>query len=262
MLLFDKECQGWADKVCLKIFFQVYKISEPVQCILWLEFFFRYLYQHFSFRERCFQSLPVRRNLWKVKNSTIYVFKCRNTFVIELTSSILPPVPCVAQKEGHRLQASATPPPTCRSKHRLWSSHPQATGSQDLTGKDLEGFYHKRSLPSSFLFEGRGNGAAVEENSATEGKFASINVCTKNMTSQCVCARVCPVANSCQTLCDPMDCSLPGFSVHGSLQARILEQVAISSSRGSPDPGIKTMSLVSPALADRFFTTVPPGKPP
>ena len=35
------------------------------------------------------------------------------------------------------------------------------------------------------------------------------------------------------TLCDPMDCSLPGFSVHGILQARILEWVAISFSRGS-----------------------------
>ena len=33
---------------------------------------------------------------------------------------------------------------------------------------------------------------------------------------------------SCQTLCDPMDCSLPGFSVHGILQARTLEWVAIS----------------------------------
>ena len=33
---------------------------------------------------------------------------------------------------------------------------------------------------------------------------------------------------SCPTLCDPMDCSLPGFSVHGILQARTLEWVAIS----------------------------------
>ena len=38
---------------------------------------------------------------------------------------------------------------------------------------------------------------------------------------------------SCLTLCDPMDCSLPGSSVHGILQARILEWVAISLSRGS-----------------------------
>ena len=37
----------------------------------------------------------------------------------------------------------------------------------------------------------------------------------------------------CPTLCDPMDCSPPGSSVHGVFQARILEQVAISSSRGS-----------------------------
>ena len=37
-------------------------------------------------------------------------------------------------------------------------------------------------------------------------------------------------------LCDPMDCSLPGFSFHGILQARILEEVAISSSRGSSQP--------------------------
>ena len=38
---------------------------------------------------------------------------------------------------------------------------------------------------------------------------------------------------SCPTLCDPKDCSLPGSSVHSSLQARILEWVAVSSSRGS-----------------------------
>ena len=40
------------------------------------------------------------------------------------------------------------------------------------------------------------------------------------------------VAQSCLTLCDPMDCSPPGSSVHGILQARILEWVAISFSRG------------------------------
>ena len=44
------------------------------------------------------------------------------------------------------------------------------------------------------------------------------------------------VAQSCLTLCDPMDCSLPGSSVHGILQARILEWVAISFSRGSSQP--------------------------
>ena len=43
---------------------------------------------------------------------------------------------------------------------------------------------------------------------------------------------LCLVAQSCQTLCDPMDRSLPDSSVHGSLQARILEWVAMPSSRG------------------------------
>ena len=43
-------------------------------------------------------------------------------------------------------------------------------------------------------------------------------------------------AQLCLTLCDPMDCSLPGSSVHGISQARILEWVAISSSRGSSQP--------------------------
>ena len=44
------------------------------------------------------------------------------------------------------------------------------------------------------------------------------------------------VAQLCMTLCDPMDCSLPGSSVHGIFQARILEWVAISFSRRSPRP--------------------------
>ena len=43
---------------------------------------------------------------------------------------------------------------------------------------------------------------------------------------------VCSVTQLCPTLCNPMDCSPPGFSVHGILQARILEWVAMPSSRG------------------------------
>ena len=67
------------------------------------------------------------------------------------------------------------------------------------------------------------------------------------------------VAQSCQTLCDPMDCSLPGFSIHGILQARILEWVGISFSRGDiPNPGIKPGS---PALEADALTSEPPGKP-
>ena len=46
----------------------------------------------------------------------------------------------------------------------------------------------------------------------------------------------CLVTQSCLTLCNPLDCSLPGSSVHGILQTRILEWVAISFSRRSPWP--------------------------
>ena len=52
-----------------------------------------------------------------------------------------------------------------------------------------------------------------------------------------------------------MDCSPPGFSVNGFLQERILEWVAISPPGDLSNPGIKPLSLMSPALAGEFFTT-------
>ena len=58
-----------------------------------------------------------------------------------------------------------------------------------------------------------------------------------------------------------MNCSLLGSSVHGILQARILEWVAISSYRDLPVSGTEPASLVSTALAGGFFTTEPAGKP-
>ena len=57
------------------------------------------------------------------------------------------------------------------------------------------------------------------------------------------------VAQLCLTLCDPRKCSLPGSSVHGILQARILEWVAISFSRGSSRP--------TKDIYYCFFTSVP-----
>ena len=74
---------------------------------------------------------------------------------------------------------------------------------------------------------------------------------------QCMCL----VTQSCLTLCNPLDCSPPGSSVHGIFQARTLEWVAISSARGSSWPRDWTLPPLSPALAARFFTTDPPGKP-
>ena len=67
------------------------------------------------------------------------------------------------------------------------------------------------------------------------------------------------VTKSCSTLCDPMDRSLPGSSVHGLSQARMLEWVAFPSQGDFPNLGTEPVSPVSPALAGRFFTTEPPG---
>ena len=59
------------------------------------------------------------------------------------------------------------------------------------------------------------------------------------------------VAQPCLTLCDPMDCSLPGSSIHEIFQARVLEWVAISFSRGSSRPRDRTQ--VSCIAGKRFI---------
>jgi len=53
----------------------------------------------------------------------------------------------------------------------------------------------------------------------------------------------------CLTLCDPMGYSLPGSSVHGIFQARVLEWVAISISRDLPNPGIEPRSPTLQAVS-------------
>ena len=68
-------------------------------------------------------------------------------------------------------------------------------------------------------------------------------------------------AQSCLTLCDPVVCSQSGSPVLGIFQAGILEWVAMPFSRGSSPPKDQTCISVSPALAGKFFTTVPRGKP-
>ena len=68
----------------------------------------------------------------------------------------------------------------------------------------------------------------------------------------------CSVTHSHPTLCNPMDCSPPGSSVHGISQARILEWVAIT----SPGDLFNPIEPVSLALVGGFFITESPGKPP
>ena len=64
------------------------------------------------------------------------------------------------------------------------------------------------------------------------------------------------VAQSCPTLCDPMDCNLSGSSVHEIFQAKVLEWIAISFSRGSSRP--RSQTRVS-RIAGRFFTVFAKG---
>ena len=69
-------------------------------------------------------------------------------------------------------------------------------------------------------------------------------VCVCVCVCVCVRARVC--AQSCPILCNPVDCGPPGSSVHGISQARILEWIAISFSRGSSRPkGQTQVSYIS-----------------
>ena len=67
--------------------------------------------------------------------------------------------------------------------------------------------------------------------------------------------------HSCPTLCNPLGGSPPGSSVHGILQARILECSALPPPEDLPHSGIEPKSFSSPTLAGRFSTTVQLGKP-
>ena len=76
-----------------------------------------------------------------------------------------------------------------------------------------------------------------------------VQVCLMNSLNFCESGES-EVAQTCLTLGNPMDCSLPGSSIHGIFQARILEWVAISFSRGSSQPRDWTQVLYT---AGRIF---------
>ena len=63
------------------------------------------------------------------------------------------------------------------------------------------------------------------------------------------------VTHFCSTLCDPMDCSLPGSSVHGFSRQEYLSGLPCPPPGDLPIPGIEPTSLMSPALTGEFFTT-------
>ena len=83
-------------------------------------------------------------------------------------------------------------------------------------------------------------------------------ICQDYVNSHLFYIFMCVCAQSCLSLCNPLDCCLPGSSVHGILQERILKWIPIPSPRGLPDSGIEALS---PALVGRLFTSEPPRKP-
>ena len=96
------------------------------------------------------------------------------------------------------------------------------------------------------------NGRPPSSNHAKARSWFSLQVLSKGIAQSILCICECVlVAESCPTLWDPMDCSPPGSSVHGILQARIPEWVAIPFSRRSSQP--RDLSRVS-RIAGRFFT--------
>ena len=126
-----------------------------------------------------------------------------------------------------------------RTEVQLWNSGENTAFSINRTGKIGYQCKEKKNtnskLDSSFTpcskLYSRWNSKCDEWNSETSGK---------QMNSVCVCVCVCVCAcvyvqllQSCLTLGNPLDCSVPGSSVHGILQARILHWVAMISSRES-----------------------------
>ena len=91
----------------------------------------------------------------------------------------------------------------------------------------------------------------------TQDEMDGIKLVDENHTWACLDTQLC------LTICIPMDYSLPDSdsSVHGISQARILEWVAMSFSRGSSQPEIEPTTPASPALAGGFFTMAPPREP-
>ena len=114
--------------------------------------------------------------------------------------------------------------------HHFLSQQPDFTG-RELMSPELKNETLKASIR---VLVGAG-----ERDNMNELNHQSFQTTLRG--SECYCCHL--VAQSCPTLCDPMDCSPPGPSVHGILQARILEWVAVPSSRGSSRP--KDQTLVS-----------------
>ena len=96
---------------------------------------------------------------------------------------------------------------------RPWCRERLRAGGEGVTENEMVGWHHQL------------DGLEFEQTAADSEGQGSLVCCSPWKESE--------VAQSCQALCDPMDCSLSGFSTCGVFQARTLEWIAISFSRGS-----------------------------
>ena len=118
-------------------------------------------------------------------------------------------------------------------------------------------FLRNSSIPVDYrLMTSESRGLRIRYQCFLKGTHRPLRRQSNEWTIKCV-WWCCFVAKSGPILCEPTDCSPPSSSVHGITQARVLEQAAMSFSRGSSQP--RDQTHVS-CLADGFFTTKPFGQ--
>ena len=177
---------------------------------------------------------------------------------VELLSSLSYPTYCLRFKEPGSLFSGSS---FCFSWESCYNKTPRAVWLQSQ--EFLSSQCWRVAVQGQGAHDAASSGAAGLAAFAASlfgqlGHLESLWVLTpssKDASDSVICC-CCLVANSYLTLCDPVHCSPPGSSIHGILQARTLEWVAISFSRGS---SWSRITPASPALAGRFFITEPLG---
>ena len=115
-------------------------------------------------------------------------------------------------------------------------------------------FKHQESAFHTFLYlikpSCEGNAIPIFQGRKLKLTTSGYTIFSNSKNSMCA-----KSLQSCPTLCDPVDCSPPGSSVHGVSQARILEWSAMPSSRGSSQPRDWTRVYYVSCIGRRFFTT-------
>ena len=142
----------------------------------------------------------------------------------------------------------------CSQEATIWdpSLHPSERNIYIKIIQVLEAEFHSNSPNhQTFMFQGFWESPVCECSGKAQKSRWDISWCRRK-----VCCSL--VAKSCPFFCHPMGCSPPGSSVHGIFQARILEWVAIFSSRESSQS--RDHTWVS-CIIGEFFITEPPGKP-